>query len=156
MGIIAQKQKYIGEQFISIIQGMVDTIKRSANKFGRPVIGNQPSSCAMHRSNPHRPSVCSTSSLHYDAYYDDGYDSYDDISISDIMTIQAQTDWRSPCQVFNFDIHGLDLSEVPNHQVDKLFDYCNSVSSNVQPGNINFNKDCSCAVCGQMGHSFDE
>ena len=110
----------------------------------------------MYRLTPHHPSVCSASSLHYDAYYDNGYDSYDDEFFAlDIMSIQAGTDWRNPEQVWYQAIYGLDFLDVPEHQVDKLYAYCNAVSTNLQQGNINFNKDQPCAVCGQTGYGFD-
>lgn len=47
------------------------------------------------------------------------------------------------------------MSDVPDVQLDELIHYCNAVTSNLQYGNINFNKDQACAVCGQTGHSFD-
>ena len=72
------------------------------------------------------------------------------------MSIQVQTDWRSPHQVFYHTVHGLDMSGVPQHQVDELIVYYDAISSNIQQRNINFNKDYPSAVCGQRGHSFDE
>ena len=69
-GTEAQKQQYVGERFISSIQGMIANTKPSGTKFGCPVLGNCPS------SHPQRPgfnrTVCPTSLLNYDAYYDDG------------------------------------------------------------------------------------
>ena len=57
---------------------MVESNKQSANKFG-PSLGNQPSSHPHLQQNPMNVNctVRPTSSLHYDAYYDNGYDSYD-------------------------------------------------------------------------------
>ena len=82
------------------------------------------------------------SSLHYDAYYDDGYDSFgDEITTSDLMSVQAGTDWRNLEHVYYQAVYGLDLSDVPKYQVNELRVYCNSVSTNLQRGNTNFNKD---------------
>ena len=101
-------------------------------------------------------SICPTSSVHYDAYYDNGYNSYDDEFIpSDLMSVQVGTDWRDPEQVWYQAIYGLDFLDAPQHQVDELHVYCHVIAVSLQCGNLNFNKDCPCVVCGQTGHSFD-
>ena len=74
----------------------------------------------------------------------------------DLMSVQADTDWRDPEQVWYHAVYGLDLSDAPQHQVDELTAYCNVVAAALQRGNLNFNKDRPCAVCGQTGHSFDD
>ena len=79
--------------------------------------------------NMNRSSIRPTSSLHYDAYYDNGYDSYDDeFNATDIMSVQAGTDWRNPEQVWYQAIYGLDFSDAHQHQVDELHAYCNAVA----------------------------
>ena len=51
-----------------------------------------------------------TSSLNYDAYYDNGYDSLDDdFPATDLMSVQADTDWRDPTQVYYQAVYGLYL-----------------------------------------------
>ena len=88
-GSDAQKQQYVGERFISLIQGMIKNTKPNATKFDCPTLGNR-SSSPPQRSG-YNCMVFPTSSLNYDAYYDDGYDSYDDkISASNLMSVQAQ------------------------------------------------------------------
>ena len=89
---------------------MVESNKQSANKFG-PSLGNQPLSCPRLQQNPTNMNrtVRPTSSLHYDAYYDNGYDSYDDeITSLDLMSVQTGTDWRNPEHVYYQAIYDLD------------------------------------------------
>ena len=75
-GTEAQQQQYVGNRFISSIQGMVASSKHSANKFGSSLT-NQSSPCPRPRRNnfstTRSNNVCPTSSLNYDAYYDNGY-----------------------------------------------------------------------------------
>ena len=61
---------------------------------------------------------------------------------------QADTDWCDPEQVWYQAVYGLDLSDAPQYQVNKLHAYCNAVADALQRGNLNFNKDRPCAVCG--------
>ena len=72
------------------------------------------------------------------------------------MSVQAETDWRDPDHVYYQAVYGLDLLNVPEHQVNELYAYCNAVSNNLQQGNVNFNNDQPCAVCGQARYSFDD
>ena len=154
----AQQLQYVGERFILSIQGMMESNKQSANKFGSS-LGNQPLSCLCLQQNTMNVNhiIRPTSSLHYDAYYDNGHDSYDDEFTSlDLMSVQAGTDWRNLEHVWYQAIYGLDLSEAPKYQDDELYAYYNAMADSLQHGNLNFNKDCPCAVCGQAGHSFDD
>ena len=72
------------------------------------------------------------------------------------MSVAAQTNLHDPTQVYDFTVHGIDMSDDPEHQLEDFFDFIHAVTSNLQHGNTNFNKDRPCAVCGQSGYGFDK
>ena len=111
---------------------MIENTKPHVTEFGCPTLGNCSSSRLQQPTN----------SLHYDAYYDNGYNSYDDaITTSNLISVRDGTDWRNPEHVYYLAVYGLDLLDVPQYKVHQLRAYCNAVSTNLQCGNINFNKD---------------
>lgn len=71
------------------------------------------------------------------------------------MSVTAQTNLCNPTHVYNFVMFGIDMSDVPEIQLDELVHYCNANTYNLQRENISFSKDRPCVVCSQTGPSFD-